>query len=43
MIAPLCIADLTIDYCRGCGTCRVTGECVMQDDMDRVVASDPAK
>ncbi len=33
------LADLTINYCRGCGTCRATGECVMQDDMDRVVES----
>jgi multimeric flavodoxin WrbA len=31
------LADLTINFCRGCGTCRATGECVMQDDMDRVV------
>jgi len=31
------LADLTINYCRGCGTCRATGECVMEDDMDRVV------
>ena len=33
------LADLRIDYCRGCGACRATGECVMQDDMDRVVAA----
>lgn len=33
------LADLTIHFCRGCGTCRATGECVMQDDMDRVVES----
>jgi multimeric flavodoxin WrbA len=33
------LADLAIDYCRGCGTCRATGECVMKDDMDRVVES----
>ncbi|NTW88921.1 MAG: flavodoxin family protein, partial [Desulfobulbaceae bacterium] len=31
------LADLTINYCRGCGTCRATGECVMKDDMDLVV------
>ena len=31
------LADLTIKYCQGCGTCRATGECVMRDDMDRVV------
>lgn len=31
------LADLAIKYCQGCGTCRATGECVMQDDMDRVV------
>jgi multimeric flavodoxin WrbA len=30
------LADLTINYCTGCGACRATGECVMQDDMDRV-------
>ena len=33
------LANLTINYCRGCGTCRATGECVMQDDMDHVVES----
>lgn len=33
------LADLTINYCRGCGTCRATGECVIPDDMDRVVES----
>ncbi len=33
------LADLTINYCRGCGTCRATGECVIKDDMDRVVES----
>ncbi len=31
------LADLAINYCRGCGTCRATGECVLEDDMDRVV------
>lgn len=30
------LADLKIDYCMGCGACRATGECVMEDDMDRV-------
>ena len=33
------LADLTINYCRGCGTCRASGECVMKDDMDLVVDS----
>jgi len=31
------LADLSINYCQGCGSCRVTGECVLKDDMDRVV------
>ena len=31
------LADLTIDYCQGCGSCRATGQCVIEDDMDRVV------
>jgi len=31
------LADLTINYCRGCGSCRATGQCVIEDDMDRVV------
>lgn len=31
------LADLTINYCLGCGSCRVTGECVVKDDMDRLV------
>ena len=31
------LADLSIDYRRGCGTCRASGECVVGDDMDRVV------
>lgn len=38
-IEYLKLADLTINHCRGCGTCRASGECVMQDDMDRVVES----
>jgi multimeric flavodoxin WrbA len=33
------LADLTINYCRGCGICRAAGECVLQDDMDHVVAA----
>lgn len=33
------LADLTINYCLGCGSCRATGECVMKDDMDRVYDS----
>ncbi len=33
------LAELSIDYCRGCGSCRATGECVVEDDMDRVVAA----
>jgi multimeric flavodoxin WrbA len=31
------LAELTINYCRGCSSCRATGECVIKDDMDRVV------
>lgn len=31
------LADVTLNYCQGCGACRATGECVMRDDMDRVV------
>jgi multimeric flavodoxin WrbA len=31
------LADLTINYCRGCSSCRATGECVIKDDMDQVV------
>ena len=31
------LSDLSISYCRGCGSCRATGACVMSDDMDRVV------
>ncbi len=31
------LSDLSINFCRGCGNCRATGECVMKDDMDRVV------
>jgi multimeric flavodoxin WrbA len=31
------LADLTLNYCRGCGSCRATGQCVIEDDMDRVV------
>jgi len=37
--AILKLAELNIDYCLGCGTCRATGNCVLQDDMDRVVDS----
>lgn len=33
------LADLDVGYCQGCGACRATGECVMPDDMDRIVAS----
>ena len=31
------LAELSIDYCQGCGTCRASGECIVSDDMDRVV------
>ena len=31
------LAEHKIEFCRGCGSCRANGECVMQDDMDRVV------
>jgi multimeric flavodoxin WrbA len=31
------LSELSINYCRGCGTCRATGECVQKDDMDRIV------
>lgn len=31
------LADLNLEYCRGCGTCRATGNCVVRDDMDRIV------
>ncbi len=30
------LADLAINYCMGCGACRATGECVMDDDMELV-------
>ena len=33
------LSELTINFCRGCGTCRASGECVMRDDMDDVVES----
>lgn len=31
------LADLTIKYCQGCGSCRANGECVLDDDMDHVI------
>ncbi len=31
------LADLTIHHCQGCTSCRASGACVMQDDMDRVI------
>lgn len=31
------LADLTINHCQGCGACRATGACAMQDDMDRLI------
>ena len=31
------LADLSIEYCRGGGSCRATGECVVKDDMDPVM------
>jgi multimeric flavodoxin WrbA len=31
------LVELSINHCRGCGTCRGTGECVQKDDMDKVV------
>lgn len=33
------LAERKIDYCRGCGTCRANGECVMKDDMEFVMDS----
>ena len=31
------LIDHDLKICRGCGTCRATGECVLNDDMDEVV------
>jgi multimeric flavodoxin WrbA len=31
------LVDLTIHHCQGCTSCRTTGNCVIQDDMDRVI------
>lgn len=31
------LSELSINYCRGCGSCRANGECVMKDDMDQVM------
>ncbi len=33
------LADLNINYCQGCGSCRATGECIIKDDMDCIVDS----
>ena len=33
------LADLDLGYCKGCGACRANGECVIPDDMDRIVLS----
>lgn len=27
------LADLSIQYCKGCNTCKESGECFMEDDM----------
>ena len=32
------LSDLEINYCRGCGVCNNTGECVIQDDAARILA-----
>lgn len=31
------LADLELHHCQGCGTCRATGDCVIKDDMDRLL------
>lgn len=30
------LSDLTFDYCKGCCICYKTGECIMQDDAERL-------
>ncbi len=32
------LAELAIDYCSACYACKKTGHCVMQDDMEQVIA-----
>jgi multimeric flavodoxin WrbA len=31
------LADLDINYCKGCKTCERTGRCCQRDDMDRLI------
>jgi len=30
------ICELDIEYCNGCGSCHITGECVLDDDFESV-------
>ncbi len=43
-VEKVCLGDLKIGYCMGCGVCNTTHECVQKDDMkdllDKIVCAD---
>ena len=36
-VKNICIDDYDINYCKGCRTCHTTAECVLKDDVDRII------
>lgn len=33
----ICLGDMNIRFCRGCKSCYDTGECLIEDDMNRII------
>lgn len=36
-VRSVCIDDYVISFCRGCRVCHETAQCVMRDDLDRLI------
>jgi len=36
-VKSICIDDYDFDFCKGCRSCHTTAECIMHDDIDRIM------
>jgi multimeric flavodoxin WrbA len=36
-VKSICIDDYDFGFCKGCRSCHITAECVMHDDIDRIM------
>ncbi len=37
-IRTICIDDYDFAFCKGCRSCHITAECVISDDVDKIIA-----